>query len=320
MKIFLTGATGFLGKYVLDLLIKEKHTVHVLARSPESLSHIKKIKIVEGDVTSPETFSGKLKGCDAVIHLAGAVGYGQTFENCINVNINGTKYLSSEAVACGVRRFIHCSSVSVYGRISGVDLYEDAPYRKINDPYGDTKIDAEKALLEMKENLDITIFRPTVIYGKGDKMFLPQIAGKIRSGGFKIIGNGENRITLIHAHDAARAIIMSLNNTKTYGKIYNLSNTDNLTMNDLAELVAKTIGNEKPLKHLPFRIAIIAAGVMEFIFPIFGKTPPVTRFAVRILGMQYNYMTDAIRKDLKFKPEIDIRKGIVEALKSEEQH
>lgn len=198
-----------------------------------------------------------------------------------------------------------------------MNLYEDAPCRKINDPYGDTKIDAEKILMEMKDKLDITIFRPTVIYGKGDKMFLPPLSSKIRSGAFKIIGSGENRITLIHADDTARAIVMSLNNKKTYGKIYNLSNTDNLTVKELAELIAETVGHEKPLKHVPFRVALTAAGIMEILFPFFGKIPPVTRFAVRILGVQYNYMTDAVIRDLDFKPEIDIRKGIVDALKPE---
>ena len=317
MKIFLTGATGFLGEYALDRLLKEKHSVRALVLSRESTAHMKNIEIVEGDITAPETFRGSLKGCDAVIHLAGAVGYGQTLENCINVNINGTRNIAAEAVSCGVRRFIHCSSVSVYGRVSGVDLFEDAPYRKINDPYGDTKIEAEKTLLEMKENLDITIFRPTVIYGKGDRVFLPRLAERIKSGKFKIIGNGENRITLIHAHDVARAITMVLNNKKTYGKIYNLSNTDNLPVNELAALIAETVGYEKMLEHVPYHVALTAAGVMEFLFPLLGKTPPVPRFAVRILGLPYYYMTDAIGKDLGFKPEIDIRKGIVETLKAE---
>ncbi len=82
MKIFLTGATGFLGEYVINELLKEKHTIRALVRSPRSLEHIKDIEIVKGDITSPETYAGTLKGCDAVIHLAGAVGYGQTFENC----------------------------------------------------------------------------------------------------------------------------------------------------------------------------------------------------------------------------------------------
>lgn len=317
MKIFLTGATGFLGEYVLDRLLHEKHTVRVLVQSPGPMVHTKKVEIVEGDITVPETFRGRLKGCDAVIHLAGAVGYGQTFENCINVNVNGTRNIAAEAVACDVRRFIHCSSVSVYGRVSGVDLYEDAPYRKINDPYGDTKIEAEKILFEMKENLDVTIFRPTVIYGKGDRVFLPRLAERINSGKFKIIGNGENRITLIHAHDVARAITMVLKNKITYGKIYNLSNTDNLQVNELAALIAETVGYEKKLKHVPYSVTLTAAGIMEFLFPLLGKTPPVTRFAVRILGLPYNYMTDAIRKDLNFKPEIDIRKGIVDTLRAE---
>lgn len=317
MKVFLTGASGFLGEYVIKQLLKEKHTIRALVLSPGELEPAKGVEIVQGDITSPETLSGKLKGCDAVIHLAGAVGYGQTFRNCINVNVNGTRNLATAAVSSGVRRFIHCSSVSVYGRVPDVKLYENAPYRKINDPYGDTKIEAEKVLKDMGSSLDLTMFRPTVIYGKGDMGFLYPLASKIKAGKFKIIGSGECRITLIHASDVARAITMVLKNTATYGKIYNLSNTDNLQVKEIAALVAETVGYKKPLRNIPYRLAISVAWLMEMVFPLFKRKPPFNRFAVRILGRQYYYMTDAIQKDLGFKPEVDIRKGIVDTLKAE---
>ncbi len=315
MKIFLTGASGFLGDYVIKQLLKEKHTIRALTLLPGELEHIKGIEAVQGDITLPGSLAGKLKGCDAVIHLAGAVGYGQTFKNCINVNVNGTRNLAAEAVSSGIRRFIHCSSVSVYGRVHEVKLYENSPYRKINDPYGDTKIEAEKVLIDMGNSLDLTIFRPTVIYGRGDMAFLHPLAEKIRAGKFKIIGSGECRLTLIHASDVARAFTMVLKNTATYGKIYNLSNTDNLKVNELAALVAGTVGYNKPLRNIPYRLAIAAAWIMEIVFPLFKQKPPFNRFAVRILGRQYYYMTDAIQKDLDFKPEIEIKKGIVDTLK-----
>jgi len=245
------------------------------------------------------------------------VGYDQTFANCLLVNRDGTRNIAEEAVNAGVRRFIHCSSVSVYGRVPEIKLYEDAPYKKINDPYGDTKIDAEKVLMELSDKLDLTILRPTVIYGKGDRLFLPEFVTKIKSGVFKIIGKGDNRITLIHAQDTARAISMVLENKKTYGKIYNLSNTDNLSVNEISQLIADTIGYTKIIKHLPYIIVLTAAGIMEFISLFTGKKPLITRFAVRILGKQYNYMTDAIKKDTGFVPGIDIRKGIVQTLEDE---
>lgn len=317
MKVFLTGASGFLGEYVIKQLLKEKHTIRALALSSKELENIKGIEVVQGDITRPETLAGKLKGCKAVIHLAGAVGYGQTFENCIRVNVNGTRNLAAEAVSSGIKRFIHCSSVSVYGRVPDVNLYENAPYRKINDPYGDTKIEAEKVLMDMGKSLDLTIFRPTVIYGKGDMAFLHPLAVKIKAGNFKIIGSGECRITLIHAADVARAFTMVLKNAKTYGKIYNLSNTDNLEVKELAAIIAETVGYKKPLRSIPYRAAITVAWLMEVVFPLFNKKPPFNRFAVRILGRQYYYMTDAIQKDLDFKPSIKIRKGIVETLKAE---
>lgn len=75
---------------------------------------------------------------DAVIHLAGCVG-DQKWGSCITVNRDGTSTIAEEAIWSGVRRFIHLSSVSVYGRVPLVEIREDSPVRKIGDPYGDTR-------------------------------------------------------------------------------------------------------------------------------------------------------------------------------------
>ena len=99
-----------------------------------------------GDITRPHTLAGLMHGHDAVVHLASAVGYAQEMGTCVTLNVDGTRNVAKEAMASRVRRFVHMSSIAVYGRIPGQVITEKSPTRKTGDPYGDTKIDAEEFL------------------------------------------------------------------------------------------------------------------------------------------------------------------------------
>ena len=86
MNVMLSGATGFLGTVVVKKLLKENHSVSALVRPHKTHDHLERVNIVPGDITKPETFSGAMENHDAVIHLAGSVGYGQSWEICRKVN------------------------------------------------------------------------------------------------------------------------------------------------------------------------------------------------------------------------------------------
>ncbi|MBW1893325.1 MAG: NAD(P)-dependent oxidoreductase, partial [Deltaproteobacteria bacterium] len=210
MKIFITGGTGFLGKTIVKKLLADGHNVTCLLLPDDDSSSVTGAEIIRGDITRPDTLTHKTAGHDAIVHLAGAVGYGQTWDNCNRLNRDGTSNIAEEAVRSGARRFIHMSSVSVYGRVSGTPIPEDFPVTKIKDPYGDTKIDAENILKKYVKNgdLDLTVIRPTMIYGPGDTLFLPKVIENIKGGKARIIGKGDNRVDCIHISDVADFVSM----------------------------------------------------------------------------------------------------------------
>jgi nucleoside-diphosphate-sugar epimerase len=316
MNIFVTGATGFLGKTIVKRLISENYAITALLMPDEPDSGLERSRIVRGDITVPETLKSKMDGNDAIIHLAGSVGYGLRMKTCLRINKEGTYNVVREAIQSGIRRFIHFSSVSVYGRISGVSITEDFPMKKIGDPYGDTKIDAENVLNEFAEDgLDLTIVRPTVIYGPGDDKFLPKLMENMRSGKARIIGDGGNSVDLIHVDDVADFTSLILRDERTIGRVYNLTNPENPTWKEMLNVIASEMDLPAPEKHIPYSMAMVAAGIMEFISFFTRKPPRLTRYVVRVIGRQYHYSTERMQDELGFKPIIDLREGIMKCVR-----
>lgn len=316
MKVFLTGASGFIGKAVLERLIKEKYEITVLLLPDESEDLVKGPSIVRGDVTEPSTLSGKMKKQDVVIHLAGSVGF-QSWKNCISINRNGTQNVIREVKNSGIQRFIHISSVSVYGRVPDIHIDENFPFKKIGDPYGDTKIDGENIVNEFarQNKIDLTIIRPTAVYGKGDNKFLPSLVRNLKSGKFRIVGDGNNTVDLINVSDVADFILLVLREDKSIGSVYNLANPDNPTWNEMLEAVTSDLGIPMPKKHISYKVAYAAAGMMELISKFSKKSPRLSRYAIRLIGQQYNYVIDRMKQELGFTPAIGLLDGMRECLK-----
>jgi nucleoside-diphosphate-sugar epimerase len=315
MKVFISGASGFIGKAIVKKLVEEGGfdiTVLLMPEEPEQVMNDMPVRIVRGDITEAETLSGLMKDHDGVIHLAGAVGYGQSMDNCVRVNRDGTASVAAEAIRSGSRRFIHFSSVSVYGRVSGVPIDESFPLKKIGDPYGDTKIDAEHILADLsnQNKLDLTIIRPTVIYGPGDTMFLPKLLENVESGHARLIGTGLNSVDLIHVADVADFVLLILKKPKSIGQIYNLTHPSNPTWQEFMSMITRELGLPKIEKRLPYFPALVIAGMMEFLARVRGKASRLTRYSVRVVGRQYHYMTDKFQQELGYYPKIDLQSGM----------
>lgn len=306
MRVFMTGASGFLGRRITPRLREQGHSITALLLPQETPDAAAADRFVHGDITRPESLAGAMSDHDAVVHLAGAVGYGQSFERCRSLNRDGTQNVAREAVRAGARRFVHMSSVSVYGRVANVRLAEDAPLRRIGDPYGDTKADAEEIVRARAcaGELDLTILRPTVIWGPGDALFLPKLVENLRSGKARIVGSGRNSVDAVHVDDVADLVARVLASPASIGRTYNVNHPHNPTWSEFVALVAQAIGVEPPAGRLPIPVALLAAASMELAAAVTGRQPRLTRYAVRVIGRQYRYAVDRARDELGFTPQV----------------
>ncbi len=105
-RIFITGASGFIGKAVVERLLRDDHQLSLLYLPEEPAKKFSDLNIIRGDITRFDSLAGKLSGYDILIHIAGSVGY-QTWKNCRLVNIEGTRNIFTAAADSGIRRIIH---------------------------------------------------------------------------------------------------------------------------------------------------------------------------------------------------------------------
>lgn len=315
-KIFLTGASGFIGRAVIKRL-KVNHQLTLLLLPDESIAGLGDLNVARGDITRLRSLSGLMNGHDTVIHMAGSVGY-QSWRNCLSINVDGTRNVLKQAVKAGVIRFIHMSSVSVYGRVPDIRIMEEQPYRKIQDPYGDTKIAAEQLARKFadRHRIDLTILRPTAAYGVGDNKFLPGLVQNLNTGRFRMIGDGNHSVDLVHVTDVAESVYLALHKQESVGQAYNITNEKNPTWNEFLKAIGSELGIPFPDRNISYKQANLLAGFMEFFSKFTRRPPRLSRYTVRLVGKQYNYSIEKARKELGYEPSVDLLDGIREGVRS----
>ena len=239
MKVFLTGGTGFVGSEVLRQLVAAGHTVRALVRpgSEGKLAVRERVEVQHGDATDPATLTGALTGCDAVIHLVGIIrefpAKGITFER---LHVEATANLLAAAQAQGGRRYLHMSS-------NGTGPGGTTGYHR-------TKWQAEGAVRE--SGLDWTIFRPSLIFGKGGE-FVNMLADLIRKTPVvPVIGDGHYRMQPVAVAQVAESFVRALTMPETIRQTYHLGGGASYSYDEILDLTAKAIGRDHVSKaHQP---------------------------------------------------------------------
>jgi len=273
-EVFLTGATGYVGRQILRELLKERYNVRVLLRrgSEKKLpTSVEAVHIVYGDITDANSLKsdeGGLAGCDAVIHLPGIIrempSRGITYEL---VHWQGARNVIEAARAHNVRRFILMSALGV--RPDGVSEYQTTKYK------------AEQYLQE--SGLDWTIFRPAVIFGhenEGVANFTTVLESLVRRIPFVIpvIGDGECQFQPVALDNVAQGVVKALKLPVTIGKVYEVAGPERYTYNQLIEIIARRLNVKKLKLHLPVWLMMFFASLFEQ-FEWF----PVSRSQIRML-------------------------------------
>ncbi len=291
MKIFISGATGFVGGHLTQELLRRGHELRLLThRSRRSTSGIEQ---VEGDVTRPETLEGAAKGCDAVINLVGIIREfpfkDVTFKK---LHIQATANMLAAAQKAGVRRYLQMSALGT--RSGAVSNYHQSKWQ------------AEQ--LVRSTGLDWTIFRPSLIFGLKDA-FVNMLASQLRLAPIMpVIGDGRYRLQPIHADDVARCFALALEMPETIGQAYELCGQDCMSYEELLDAIAAALGKSRPFKpHAPL-------GLMKLIIPVIQKIPlfPITMDQLQML-LEESVCDGSWQKIFGFKPR-GFQEGIYEYL------
>lgn len=321
MKALVTGATGLIGSHIVERLAAGDHSVRALVRETSDASHLRRVgvEIAHGDLGDSPSLFRALEGVEVVYHNAALVGDWGRWESFSDVGVEGTKRLLDAALKCGVTRFVHMSSASVYGflRIRGraVDEafpLEENPWRW--DYYGRSKIAAEQAVSKCQAGgqLATTILRPTVVVGPRDRTVFPRLAALLERGRLPIVGSGDNRVHLIYAGDVAHAAVLAGTRAEAIGQTYILDGRREFTQREFFDAIADGIGARRPVRRIPLPIAY-GLGFCEEAWGHFTKqtrVPTMTRYLVVLSAGEARFTTSKAERELGWRPETSIREAL----------
>jgi nucleoside-diphosphate-sugar epimerase len=255
--LFVTGATGFVGRRFLNRLPPDLPAdVRCLTRHPEPPTGTARWQAVPGDLARPDTWIERLVGCETVLHLAAVTGKATpaTFQA---VNADGTRVLLESARQAGVRRFILVSSIAA-------GFTDQRHY-----PYAASKAQAEQAVLASE--LDTLIIRPTMVLGPGSPVLtgLARLATAPRG---VVFGSGRLPVQPIHVDDLAELLVATLSLRPLGRQVFDAGGPEVLDLNTLIARIRKARGGTAgSLVHLPLGPI---RGLLALLEPVlFGRLP-----------------------------------------------
>jgi len=258
--VFVTGATGFVGRAVVAALRAAGHTVRCLVRrgSERDLRGLEAIERVEGHVLARKTLERGMAGCDTVIHLVGIIReQPATLSTFERIHTQGTVNVLDAAADTGVRRYLHMSAL-------GSRAHARARYHQ-------SKWAAEEAV--RASPFAWTIFRPSIIYGRGDE-FVNMLAGFVRRYRVvPVIGGGRQRLQPVPVEHVAEGFARAVTLPATAKQTYEVVGPDAVTMLQLLELIAAALGRARVRTvHAPLGLVRPATALLHRL-PGFPLTP-----------------------------------------------
>ncbi|HEV7672893.1 MAG TPA: complex I NDUFA9 subunit family protein [Candidatus Angelobacter sp.] len=271
MKVFLTGATGFVGMNMLRQLLAEGHAVRAAlrglpgqkARLVQGFSEAGDFAYVPGDIVEGTRLEEGMKGCDAVIHLVGIIVEKgtDTFER---VHHLGTRNVVEAAKRTGIKRFVQMSALGV--RDDGVATYQTTKWK------GEEEV--------RQSGIPFCILRPSLIFGEGDG-FVTQMMATMRSAPLfrPVPGDGTPKFRPIAVDDVTTCFARALTAEVAINQTVDLGGADELTLNEVLAEIARCAGVRKPAVHIPMPLMVAGAALAQKLL----KNPPVTVDQLRML-------------------------------------
>ncbi len=279
--ILVTGATGFIGRRVVQRLVSQRKNVRALTRGSAAFMLPWGVRPAIGDVLNPQSLTSAMQGVDTVVHLAAVIREigDRTFQR---VNYEGTKNVLEAADKAEVGRII---CVSTVGSTSDPEV-----------PYLYSRWMAEQEIA--RSELSHTVVRFTIGFGEGDE-FINRLAAIIKMSPLTpVLGDGQSVLQPISADDVARCVVESIDRYDLEGKTVDIGGSESFTYDELIDFLADTLGVKVAKVHVPVGVASPVADFMESLSP----SPPVTREQLKMIAVAGNTGLDSVERQFGFQP------------------
>ncbi len=251
-QVCVLGGSGFVGSAVVGQLSAAGYTVKVLTRRRERARHLillPEVQVVESDMLNDVALENEIKGSDAVINLIGILHQNKktTFKT---MHVELPRRVAAICEKLGVKRFLH---------MSALQAAKNAP-----SAYLRSKAAGEAAVMAQAEQLQVTVFRPSVIFGRNDN-FLNLFATLVKLSPVVPLAKPDAKFQPIWVEDVAKAFVVSLENTDTYGKSYDLGGPRVYSLRELVQFVAFVLGKKRTIIGLNDKLSYLQARALELL-------------------------------------------------------
>lgn len=314
MHSLVTGGTGFTGSHLVRRLLDEGNRVTVLDHKPGLFAdrlEREGAEIELGSITDPEMVSKMSDGVDRVFHLAAAFREVDAPQEVYwKVNVEGTRHVLQAARDHGVSRVVYCSTQGVHGHIDDPPGDESSPIDP-EDYYQYTKYEGEVVCREyMDRGLDISIVRPTAIYGPGDPGRWLMLFKMASTGRFLMFGDGETTYHPVYIDNLVDLFLLAAEDSDAVGETYIGGDERYYTLNDIVRMVGEAIDVDVDIIHLPFWPLWVASAAVEFACKPLGIEPPLFRRRADWYRQVRAFKIDKAKEELGFRPKVDLSEGL----------
>lgn len=324
MRIFVTGAAGFIGAHFVERALEAGHEVVGLYRSESAprRAYIESLRergaqLERADVLEPQTFAERLNGCDCVCHFAAAFREARADHDFFHrINVQGAANVARAAAERGVRRFVHCSTAGIYGqRVAGV-IDESTPMRPWNS-YEQSKLAAENTVKAVahERGMEYVILRPTAVYGPRDERLL-KLFRSVSKGRFPLFGRGEGRRHMIYVTDLADAFLRACTVPSAANHELIVAGPRAVPLHDLLKTLAAVANRRDFGPRLPLRPMLALAALVEDICTRLAIDPPIYRRRMDFYLNDAAFDSSRAQLTLGWRPQIDLAEGLSRTLRA----
>ena len=314
-RVLVTGATGFLGKYLVEELINNGYEVVAQGRKENILNNLKeqyKVNILKCSLNEIKNIDMNI---DCVIHTAALSTVWGKWQDFYDSNVLGTENVIKFCLKNNVRRLIYVSSPSVYSAKFDRFNIKEEDFDKNNklNFYIKSKILAENLINKIdNQKLETVIIRPRGLFGIGDTSLVPRLINANSKIGIPLFNDGKNVVDITCVENVAYSLRLAMEKEEANGNIYNITNGDPTEFKNILDKLFTELGERANYRKMNINLMYFVASVIELFYKLFRiyKEPMITKYTIATLGYSQSLNIEKAKKDLDYNPKITLEEGI----------
>lgn len=311
--LLISGIDDFVGFRTAELAIAQGMKVRGLQSSADNAKKTQNLgaEVIVGSITDPVTAQKACQGVDIVLHTAELAEEVGSIKKFREINVDGTINIFNAAKNAGVKTFVHLSSVMVYGFNYPNNVTEESPLSANNNPYCQTKIEAEEALLKLNTSPDVgmIIIRTGDVYGTGSIPWVVRPLQLMRQKLFAYINDGKGVCNHVYIDNLIDAIFLAIEK-EPHGEIFNITDGKETSWKDYFTSLAEIAGLPVDYPCLPKDELKMLVKLRHQGQKLFGKKADIVPESLDFISRPYAYSITKAKTILNYQPKIDLQEGM----------